>query len=98
MMADVAGLMPVEPCQPRPVERDQKPEGDFQMESGVEGETPENITHYLQGVSFPAQKADLVEFAESHDVDERVLGELRRLPEREYADMEDVASESGPMA
>ena len=39
----------------------------------------------------------LIDFAESHDVNERVLGEIRRLPGREYVDMEDVAAECGPM-
>jgi len=64
------------------------------MVRGVADRTPENVTHYLQGIDFPAGKADLLAFAESHEVDARVLGAIRRMPDREYTDMEDVAAQA----
>ncbi|WP_035767957.1 DUF2795 domain-containing protein [Arthrobacter castelli] len=44
----------------------------------------------LQGADFPASKAELIGYAESHDVDAKSLQALRALPERQFETMDDM--------
>ncbi|WP_219509004.1 DUF2795 domain-containing protein [Nonomuraea ceibae] len=75
--------------------------------AGLEPGSPEGISakdvdrrsdlaRWISGVhAFPADRATLVERAESQAAPERVLSVLRSLPERSFANVEDIAHELG---
>lgn len=44
----------------------------------------------LQGADFPASRADILEYAQSRDVDEKSLEALRALPDRQFENKDDV--------
>lgn len=46
----------------------------------------------LQGAGFPADRAALVDYARSHDVDEKTLDTLKELPNRQYVNGDDVVA------
>ena len=48
---------------------------------------------YLQGLRFPATRLEALRHALSRGADERIVGALRRLPEREYWSLDGLASE-----
>lgn len=49
------------------------------------------VTKALQGLSFPATKSQLLDYASSRDVGTKTLRALSVLEDREYADKDDVA-------
>ncbi len=49
-----------------------------------------NITRYLKGIDFPAEKEELVQQARDNDADEEVINALEDLDDREYESMADV--------
>jgi hypothetical protein len=57
--------------------------------------SPVEIAQTLRGISFPADKQDLIEHASQNDADESVMGVLEELPEREYTNMADVEKAVG---
>lgn len=57
--------------------------------------SPVEIAQTLRGMSFPADKQDLIEHASQNEADESVLGVLEELPEREYTNMADVEKAVG---
>jgi hypothetical protein len=67
------------------------------MARGMGGESPSNIMKHLSGISFPAQKEDLVRKARSGEGPdtEEVVDFLERLPNREYEGVQDVTKEIG---
>jgi len=60
------------------------------MTRGVGGESPANVTTYLKGIDYPAQKEDLVQHAEKNGAEPEVLEVLKGMPEQEYGNMADV--------
>jgi hypothetical protein len=52
--------------------------------------SPVEIAKALRGISFPADKQDLIEHASQNEADESVMEVLEELPEREYGSMADV--------
>jgi Protein of unknown function (DUF2795) len=44
----------------------------------------------LEGIPLPAQKQELVEYAQRQGADQRILGALRGLPDREYRYLDEV--------
>ena len=53
--------------------------------------SPIDIQKALGGVSYPAQKNDLVSNAESSGADDSVLEALRGIPDKEYESPADVS-------
>ena len=60
------------------------------MTRGVGGESPANVTTYLKGIDYPAQKEDLVQHAKKNGAEPEVLDVLNGMPEQEYGNMADV--------
>ncbi len=65
------------------------------MASDSESISPAEAQKALAGISFPAEKQDLVERAKENDADERVMDFLERIPDREYEGVTDVSKEIG---
>jgi toxin FitB len=57
--------------------------------------SPVEIAQTLRGISFPADKQDLIEHASRNEAGEGVMGVLEELPEREYTNMADVEKAVG---
>lgn len=55
--------------------------------------TPAEITRFTGHADFPATKTQLVNVAEIHHATEDVLSALKELPDREYADENDLVEE-----
>jgi hypothetical protein len=47
----------------------------------------------LEGTPLPAQKQELVAYAQRQGADQRILGALRALPEREYRYLDEVGEQ-----
>ncbi|GAA2029103.1 hypothetical protein GCM10009720_06190 [Yaniella flava] len=45
----------------------------------------------LQGADFPATKDQVLDYAQSHGADSKSLEALHALPDRQYANIDDVA-------
>lgn len=65
------------------------------MTRGLGGQSPANVTHHLQGIDFPASRADLEECAKTNGAENDVLEVIRNMPEQEYGDMSDVTKGIG---
>ena len=55
------------------------------------------VQDYLNGVDYPCDKQDLIEFAEDQDAPDYVLEILEQIPEREYQSAGDVTRGMGTM-
>ena len=51
----------------------------------------------LEGVDLPAHKCDLIRYARRQDGDDAALSLLERLPDREYASLDDVGEAVAPV-
>jgi len=60
------------------------------MTRGVGGNSPANVQKYLHGVSYPADKKDLVEQARRNDAPDEVVETIEALPEEHYGGPQDV--------
>lgn len=56
---------------------------------------PNELTKYLKGMNFPADKEDVVHQAESNQADNQLLGVLKQLPPGVYNSIADVAKSVG---
>jgi hypothetical protein len=65
------------------------------MTRGMESRSPANIASFLEGISFPASKDDLMDYAEDNNTPQEVLDVLDQLPDQEYTSMADVMSGVG---
>jgi hypothetical protein len=65
------------------------------MTRGLGGRSPANITHYLQGMDFPARRDDLVAQAQANAAENEVMEVIRQLPDQEYESMADVTKGVG---
>jgi len=48
------------------------------------------VQKYLAGVSYPAEKQDLIETARKNDAPDEVMQTIRKLPEDHYGGPQDV--------
>jgi len=60
------------------------------MTRGLGGNSPANVQKYLAGVSYPAEKQDLIETARKNDAPDEVMQTIRKLPEDHYGGPQDV--------
>ena len=51
----------------------------------------------LEGVPLPADKRTLIRYAREQRADERLLGRLATLPDREYSTLDEVGEELAPV-
>jgi hypothetical protein len=58
---------------------------------------PMEVEKSLKGIDFPAKKQDLVNHAQQHGADERVLETLKDLPRDEFHNAADVTRAIGEM-
>ncbi len=52
--------------------------------------SPVKVTKYLKGIDFPANKDDLIDWAEDNEAPEDVIDMLEQLPDEEYESVSDV--------
>jgi hypothetical protein len=48
------------------------------------------VAKALQGAGFPADRATLIDYARSHDVEFKTLETLKTLPDRQYGNSDEV--------
>lgn len=60
------------------------------MTRGVGGESPANVTTYLKGIDYPANKEQLVQQAQKNGAESAVMDVLNNMPDQEYGNMADV--------
>ena len=65
------------------------------MTRGLGGHSPANVTHYLKGSDFPANKEDLLEHAKKNGAEDAVLEMIENMPDGEFGNMADVMSAYG---
>lgn len=49
------------------------------------------VQKFLGGIRYPATKQQLMEHARGNQADDKALGTLRAMPEREYSSPDDVS-------
>jgi len=59
------------------------------------GQSPANVTRFLKGIDFPAQKKDLVQHAKKNQAEKDVLDLIQNMEEKEYGSMADVMKAYG---
>lgn len=65
------------------------------MTRGVGGQSPANVQKYLQGVSYPANKQDLIERARDNGAPPEILDAIENFPADEYGGPQDVMKSYG---
>jgi len=60
------------------------------MTRGLGGHSPSNVSHYLKGIDFPADKEHLLQQAKKNGAEAEVLDTIKQLPEEQYQSMADV--------
>lgn len=60
--------------------------------------TPIEVQKFLGGVSYPATKQELVQYASDKGADEEIVNLLDTLPERDYDSPADVSKAVSSMA
>lgn len=60
------------------------------MTRGLGGESPANVSTYLKGMDFPADRDQLIKHAEQNGAERDVLDVLKQMPEQQYDNMADV--------
>ncbi len=65
------------------------------MTRGVGGRSPANVQKFLEGVSYPASKDDLIERAEENGAPEEVMETIRSLPADRFGGPQDVMKAYG---
>jgi O6-methylguanine-DNA--protein-cysteine methyltransferase len=59
------------------------------------GQLPNQLSKYLNGLHFPADKDNVVKHAESNQADSKILGALKKLPPGVYKNINEVAQKIG---
>ena len=54
-----------------------------------------DISHSLSGIDFPADKNNIVSYAQEHKANPDVINALQQIPERKYQNMADVERSFG---
>ena len=65
------------------------------MTRGLGGHSPANVTHFLRGVDFPADKGALIQQAKDNGAEDAVLEVLDAFPDDEFESMADVMKAYG---
>lgn len=65
------------------------------MTRGVGGESPANVSTFLKGTDFPADRDTLIQQAEQNGAQSNVLNIIKQMPEQEYGNMADVMKAYG---
>lgn len=65
------------------------------MTRGMGGESPSNVQHYLQGVSYPTDKRELLDQAQRNGAPEEVCRILGALDAEEFGGPQDVMKAYG---
>ncbi len=59
--------------------------------------SPAQVEYYLKGISFPANKKDIIQQAEDNGADKPVLNILESLRDKEYNSPIDISKAIGKM-
>lgn len=59
------------------------------------GQSPANVTRFLKGIDFPAQKKDLIQHAKKNQAEKDVMDLIQNMEERDYESMADVMKSYG---
>jgi hypothetical protein len=70
---------------------------DHQEFQDVEHSVPLYADKYLRGMNYPANKADLIQYATSNGADKEFMVFINRLLDREYYDAYDVNKAIGQL-
>jgi hypothetical protein len=65
------------------------------MTRGLGGHSPANVTYYLKGIQFPADKRDLLRLAERNGADDDVLDVLEAFPNDEWWSVAEIMKAYG---
>lgn len=65
------------------------------MTHGVGGESPSNVQHYLHGVSYPADKRELIGHAQRNGAPDAICRVLEALDAEEFGGPQDVMKAYG---
>lgn len=65
------------------------------MTRGVGGRSPANVQTYLEGISYPADKSDLLDTARRNGAPREVMDLIEALEDREYGGPQDVMKSYG---
>jgi hypothetical protein len=67
------------------------------MTRGVGGESPSNVQQYLKGVSYPADKAQLLDQAQQNGAPEDIVRMIERFDADEFGGPQDVMKAYGQL-
>lgn len=60
------------------------------MTRGLGGKSPANVSYYLKGIDFPANKKTVLEHARRNGAPLVVLDTVQKMPDQQYKDVADV--------
>jgi len=63
--------------------------------SGLTDQLPGQLSKYLDGLSFPAEKEEVVKHAEANQADGKIVAALKKLPPGVYNSVNEVAAKVG---
>lgn len=67
------------------------------MTRGVGGESPSNVSRYLAGVSYPANKGDLLQAAQANGAPRDIVELIQRIDMDEFGGPQDVMKGYGEL-
>jgi hypothetical protein len=56
----------------------------------------DDLATCLRGMSYPATRTGMLEYATANGASDTVLGRLAEIPDREYGDLDDVGRQCQP--
>ena len=62
---------------------------------GRPGGSMANVTHYLRGIDFPAEREDILSHAHDQDAPKAVMDQLEQLDEQRFSNMAEMTSAIG---
>lgn len=62
---------------------------------GLTDQLPGQLSKYLDGLNFPAEKEEVVKQAESNNADGKIVAALKKLPPGVYNSVNEVAEKLG---
>jgi hypothetical protein len=65
------------------------------MTRGLGGESPSNVQQYLKGVSYPADKAQLLDQAQRNGAPDEIVRMIEQFDAEEYGGPQDVMKAYG---
>ena len=55
---------------------------------------PIDVEQFLKGLNFPAQKDEIVKYANNHHASDSIINAIKTIPDREYRSAADAARET----